>query len=488
MADISSNPNISRDYSSYSLPTPQLDQSTTEGANAAQLVRVANSALAAFLAAFPQDGSAITGAGRSDVDADVSGINALLTGEIDANTLQAIAAILLGELSKSKDAGEATAIAQESEYKSAISDLQQIDYEEINSQITEAKHKQDEARILEIAGYALIAAGTALLGVPFVGWVAGPALIAAGAALLIAAKVINDQADALLREAAAGTAALQDAEAAAEDVADTIAFDKLQQAFGTLAATTITTNVNAVLNILGLADFPNDLAAALEPALAQSYSEQGLPPGEAAAKAKIDSLAAANVLTTVLVSTLALSGLAGTQENSEGSATIVRDALTSGLQSASEALQSLVGGDTPIDLNTLGEAVIDAAGEAIFEYFESQTETLAGEAPNEEAANALRGAVGDTTQESVALLGTVVPGLFSAQQTVQGQVGDLVDLSDQENPNTDAPLSLDNVAAQLGQYLTDLQNKLTGLSSVTADSITAQEQGTSAREHVPGLA
>jgi len=485
VADISNNPTITQDYSAFSLPTPNVEEQSAGGASAAELVRVANSALAAFLAAFPPDGSAVTGTGTSAVDADVSGINALLTGEIDANTLQALAAILLGELSKTKDSGEAAAIEADATYATAKSERRDAKYEELNGKIQDALEKQSTAKALEISGYALIAAGAAISAIPFVGWVAGPILIAAGAALLVAAKVINDQADKLLSEAAAGTAALQDAEAAEETAADTAKFDKLQQAFGALAATAVTTNVNAVLNVLGLADFPNDLAAALEPALTQSYIDQGSSPEEAAEKAKTDAQAGANVLSTVLVSTLALSALAGTQGD-PNSAGVVREALTSGLQSASEALQSLVGSDTPIDLNTLGEAIIEAAGDAIQEYFESQTEGLAADAPTEEAADALRGAVGSSTQESTALLNTVVPGLFTAQQTVQSQVAEIT--ADVDVPEQPTVKPLDDVVGNLNSFVDNVYGKLEGVSTATANSITAQEQGTSSREHVPALA
>lgn len=489
MADISNNPVISQDYSAFSLPNLGLDENTPAGAEAAQLVRVANTALAAFLEAFPPDGTAITN--RSGVDADVSGINALLTGEIDSATLQALAALLLDQLSKTTDTGEATELAQNADRNNTISESRQGEYQELDGKIQQAREKLEEARILEIAGYTLIAAGVALQAIPIVGNIAGAVLIAAGAALLVAAKVITDQANGILADVAAGAAALQDAEAADADIAESAKFEKLQQAFGELAATAITTNINAILTVLGLGEFPNDLAAALEPALAESYTQQGLPPEEAAAQAKIDAQAGANVLSTVLFSTLALTALAGTQGNNTDSATVVQGAINSGLQSASEALQSLVGGDTPIDLNTLGEAIIEAAGDAIEDYFNTETNRLSEQAPTEEAANALRGAVSGEIQESVALLNSVVPGLFTAQQTVQSQVAEvLADNSDQIGAAStgNEPRPLDDVIAELANYVADISSRLDGVSTSTADSLTAQQQGTLAREQVPGLA
>jgi len=489
MADIGANSPSIRDFGSLQqLPVPTLDENTPQGQQVHQVVNLANAVLIAFQNAFPAEPEnqsvALT-------DTQLSGIDALLAGEIDSNTLQALASILLGELAKNQDSGEARAIAQGAENTQKSSDLRDADYEDINSKIDEAYQKLDEAKKLEIAGYAALAAGAALLAVPFVGWIAGPILIAAGAALLISAAVIKDQAGGLLAEAGDATQELLDAEAAENATTETAKYDALQKAFGELAATAITTNVNALLNVLGLASFPNDIAAALEPGLTQGYIDDGFSPEEAAEKGKADATAAANALSTTLVSVILLTALANTQDAAADSGAIVQGALTSGLESASEALQSVLGADTPVDINTLGEAIVDAAGDAIEDYFDSQLETLVANAPDEEAAEALRGAVTSQTQESVALLKTVVPGLFTAQQNIQSQVAGLTaDLGLDNIPESEqqAPRTLTEVLSGGQNFLGDLTDLLNDLGSVTGDTIVAQQEGTSAREHVPSIA
>jgi len=489
MADIgASSPSI-RDFGSLQqLPVPTLDENTPQGQQVHQVVNLANAVLRAFQSAFPAEPEnqsvALT-------DTQLTGIDALLAGEIDSNTLQALASILLGELAKSQDSGEARAITQGAERTQESSDLRDTDYEANNAKIQEAYDKLEEAKKLEIAGYAALAAGAAIIGVPFVGWIAGPILIAAGAALLISAAVIKDQAGGILDEAAAATQDLQDAEAAENAATETAKYDALQKVFGELAATTITTNVNALLNVLGLASFPNDIALALEPGLTQGYIEEGFSPEEAAEKGKADAAAAANALSTTLVSVILLTALANTQDAAADSGAIVQGALTSGLESASEALQSVLGADTPVDINTLGEAIVDAAGDAIEDYFDSQLETLVANAPDEEAAEALRGAVTSQTQESVALLKTVVPGLFTAQQNIQSQVAGLTaDLGLDDIPESEKqdPKSLTEVLSGSQRFVGELTDLLNDLGSVTGDSIVAQQQGTSAREHVPSIA
>ena len=89
------------------------------------------------------------------------------------------------------------------------------------------------------------------------------------------------------------------------------------------------------------------------------------------------------------------------------------------------------------------------------------------------------------------MLKTVVPGLFTAQQNIQSQVAGLTaDLGLDDIPESEKqdPKSLAEVLSGTQGFVGELTDLLNDLGSVTGDSIVAQQQGTSAREHVPSIA
>jgi len=431
------------------------------------------------------------GIGAPPKAAGPEGLDELLAGDIDSETLQALVTILLNAIEKTQDSGKIKAIESDAEFKNEVSEKRQEHYEEINRKIQEALEKLSEAKALKIAGYALIAAGTALQAIPIVGNIAGAALIAAGAALLIAAKVIEDQANKALDEAAAASKQIQDAESKDKAADETAQFDQLQKVFTDLSAVSITTNVTAILNILGLGDLPNALAAVLEPALAETYTQQGQPPEEAAAKAKVDALATANTLTTVLVSVIALTALSGAQGDQPGATDQAQTALKAGLERAAEALTSLTQAEGTADAAGLGEAVSYAAGSAIKDHFIAETENLAAGAPSPEAARALQDAVVTEAFQIPETLEAVVLGLFQAQQTVQSGVVEFLADNTVEGTQTAAAEenpSLEALLAALEDLLAALIEKLGSAAEVTGETLTAEQQGALTLEQVPSRA
>ena len=490
MVEVSTPPKTTRNLQAFELPTPDdVDANTQAGASTLRIIHLANTALTAYREAYPAE-TGDTAALANIKNGGNGQISKLLEGEVNKETIQALITLLIGELTKLRDSGDAAEITSKSEQADARSEYRDEKFAEIGAKISDAYKKQAEAGILEASGYAAIGAGVALLAIPFIGWAIGGGLIAAGAALLTSAAIIKDQAASILatQSELSTDLAKQEATEAAEN--NSVAFDKLQKALSNLAATSITTNVNALLNVLGLAQFPNDLAQSLAPNLVQGYIDQGFSPEEATQKATTDSQAAANALTTVLVTTALLTTLSNTQASeTDDSTAVVNEALTHGLQAASNTIQSSISARSgPININTLGETAIDAASSAIQEYFEAQAEALAESAPNKEAANALRGVVTGNIDESLALFKSVVPGLFSAQQVIQEKTAEFI-----RNAEIPDISSIPDSAKQPGfpdprLFLADLLDKLGNGSKSTVNTLSSQKQGADRLEGIPPLA